>query len=210
MKVRTEVIEITRDMPGWNAVSRAAEVISADGIICFPTDTVYGFAASIFSERAVSKLRKVKKRGAAEPFVVIVDDAGWVSELASRVTKAHRRLMAKHWPGPLTILFESSPALPAYVTGGWGTVALRVPNDTLSQCLLGACGVPLAAPSANPKGKPPAVSAGEVLENFGGEIDLLLDGGTIESSAPSTIVAVKSGKVVVLREGREAVTGSAI
>ena len=210
MNVRTEVIEITRDIPEWDAVSRAAEVIGAGGIVCFPTDTVYGFAASIFSERAVMKLRDVKKRGATEPFVVIVDDRGWVSELACRITKTHRRLMAEHWPGPLTILFEASPALPDYVTGGRDTVGLRVPNDTLSQCLLGACGVPLAAPSANPKGKTPAVSPGEVLENFGGKIDLLLDGGAIESSDPSTIVAVKSGKVVVLREGRTPVTGNAV
>ncbi len=196
-------------MPEWSAVSRAAEVINAGGVVCFPTDTVYGFAASIFSERAVGRLREVKKRGAGEPFIVIVDDAGWVSELARRITKAHRRLMAKHWPGPLTILFEAAAAVPAYVTGGRDTVGLRVPNDTLSQCLLGACGVPLAAPSANPKGKPPAVSPGEVLESFGGRIDLLLDGGRMESSDPSTIVTVRSGKVVVLREGREAVTGNA-
>jgi L-threonylcarbamoyladenylate synthase len=197
-------------MPEWEAVSRAAEVISAGGIVCFPTDTVYGLAASIFSESAVSRLRQMKKRPAGEPFVIIVGDAGWVSELASRVTRAHRRLMAGHWPGPLTILFESSRAVPAYVTGGRDTVGLRVPNDTLSQSLLAACGVPLAAPSANARGRAPAVSAAEALEIFGGKVDLLLDGGAIESSDPSTIVAVRRGKVVVLREGREEVRESAV
>jgi L-threonylcarbamoyladenylate synthase len=197
-------------MPEWEAVSRAAEVLNSDGIVCFPTDTVYGFAASIFSERAVAGLRKIKTRGAAEPFVVIVDDVGWVSELAGRITRTHRRLMAEHWPGAVTILFEASPAVPACITGGHDTIGIRVPNDTLSQCLLGACGVPLAAPSANPKGKTPAVSPGEVLEMFGGKVDLLLDGGAIESAAPSTIVAVRSGRVVVVREGRVPVTGKAL
>jgi L-threonylcarbamoyladenylate synthase len=204
------VINITRDMPEWEAVSRAAEVIASDGIVCFPTDTVYGFAASIFSRRAVAGLREIKTRGASEPFVVMVDDAGWVSELASRITRTHRRLMAEHWPGPVTILFEASPAVPAYVTGGRETIGIRVPNDTLSQCLLGACGVPLAAPSANPRGKTPAVCPGEVLEMFGGKIDLLLDGGKIESVAPSTIVAVRSGRVVVVREGRAPIAENAL
>ena len=205
--MRTKVISITRDMPEWDAVSRAAGVIESGGIVCFPTDTVYGFAASIYSERAVAGLRRIKSRGAEEPFVVIVDDAGWVSELARSITKSHRRLMSEHWPGPVTILFEASDAVPAFVTGGGGTVGMRVPNDTLSQCILGACGVPLAAPSANPKGKPPAVSPGEVLEMFGGKIDLLLDGGPVENAAPSTIVAVRSGKVVVVREGRVPIIG---
>jgi L-threonylcarbamoyladenylate synthase len=208
--LQTEVIEITRDMPEWGAVTHAAEVISTGGIVCFPTDTVYGFAASIFSRRAITRLRKLKNRRASDPFVIIADDVGWVSELAGRVTKAHRRLMAEHWPGPVTILFAASTSMPAWVTGGRDTVALRVPNDTLSQCLLGACGVPLAAPSANARGKPPAVSPGEVLEHFGGKIDLLLDGGAVENAEPSTIVAVKAGRVVVVREGRAPMTGHAV
>jgi len=208
--MRTEVISITRDLPEWEAVSHAALVIASGGIVCFPTDTVYGFAASIYSERAVANLRRIKSRGAGEPFVVIVDDAGWVSELARRITKAHLRLMSEHWPGPVTILFEASEAAPAYVTGGGDTIGVRVPNDTLSQCILGACGVPLAAPSANPRGKEPAVTPGEVLEMFGGKIDLLLDGGPVESAAPSTIVAVRSGRVVVVREGRVPIAGKAV
>jgi L-threonylcarbamoyladenylate synthase len=208
--LRTEVIKIKRDMPEWEAVSRAARVIGAGGLVCFPTDTVYGIAAGIFSEQAVERLRRLKTRGAGEPFVVLVDGAGWVSELAGRINLAHRRLMAEHWPGPVTILFDASTRLPAFVTGGVGTVALRVPNDTLTQCLLAACGIPLAAPSANVRGMPPAVSPAEVLAAFDGRIDLLLDGGEIEDAAPSTIIAVDSGRVVVLREGRVAVAGKAL
>ncbi len=205
--MRTEVIEITRDIPEWHAVSRAAEVISSGGIVSFPTDTVYGLAASIFCEQAISDLRRIKDRRADEPFVVMVGDAGWVSELAAGITRTHRRLMAEHWPGPVTILFEASRAVPACLRGGADTIALRVPNDTLSQCVLGACGVPLAVPSANPRGRAPAVSAGEVLESFRGKIALLLDGGTIENAAPSTIAAVRSGRVVVMRAGRAQVAG---
>jgi L-threonylcarbamoyladenylate synthase len=208
--MQTEVIGITRDMPEWGVVTRAAEVINAGGIVCFPTDTVYGFAASVFSGRAIARLRKLKSRRAGDSFVIIVDDVGWVSELAGRFTKAHRRLMAEHWPGPVTIIFEASASMPACVTGGRDTVALRVPNDTLSQCLLRACGVPLAAPSANPRGKPPAVTPGEVLEHFGDKIDLLLDGGAIESAEPSTIVEVRAGRVVVLREGKVQLPGKAV
>ena len=208
--MRTRVVRVTRDMPEWDAIMQGAEVIGGGGIVCFPTDTVYGFGASIFSERAVERLRAIKSRGRGIPFVIIVDDIGWVHELARKVTRVHRRLMAEHWPGPLTIVFETSASLPEHVTRGQETVALRVPNDTLSQCLLRACGVPLAAPSANPRGKVPALSADEALEYFGGQFDLLLDGGVIENAEPSTIVAVKSGRVVVVREGRVSMSGSAI
>ncbi|MFC1800122.1 L-threonylcarbamoyladenylate synthase [Candidatus Eisenbacteria bacterium] len=198
----TEILPISRQMPEWEAVSAAARVIDSGGVICFPTDTVYGFAASIYCDDALARLRALKTRRSEEPFVIIASDMGVVRELATGVTARHRKLIDTYWPGPLTIVFGASDLVPEGVVGHSKTVALRVPDDILTQSILRACGMPLAAPSANIKGKRPAVCPEDVLEHFDGKIDLLLDGGLIESSEPSTIVKVGGRKLEVLRPGR--------
>jgi L-threonylcarbamoyladenylate synthase len=199
---KTRIVKTTRQMPEWEAVKVAADVISSGGVICFPTDTTYGLAASIYSPEAIKRLRDLKVRSPHDPFVVIVPDLGVVAELASPITSKHRKLMDEYWPGPLTIVFEASDRVPDYMTGPDGSVALRIPNDVLTQSILGACGIPLAAPSANVRGRRAAMSPDEVLADFSGRIDLLLDGGPVESALPSTIVAVKPRGCKVLRRGR--------
>jgi L-threonylcarbamoyladenylate synthase len=200
--MKTKVVAITRQMPEWHSVKVAADVIDSGGIICFPTDTTYGFAASVYSPQAIERLRSLKVRSPQDPFVIIVPDLGVVSELASPITKKHRSLIDEYWPGPLTIVFEASDRVPECVAGPDGSVALRIPNDVLTQSILRACGIPLAAPSANLRGKSPALSSEEVLADFSGKIDLLLDGGPVESSLPSTIVTVRPRGCKVLRQGR--------
>jgi len=200
--MKTRRMKLNRQMPGWTAVRTAAQVIDTGGIICFPTDTVYGFAASIYSRDAIDRLRSLKRRSLSEPFVIIASDIDIVHEMVEVVTARHLRLMEAYWPGPLTIVFRASPMVPAYLTGAAGTVALRIPDDVLTQSILRACGVPLAAPSANVRGKRPALNPEEVLAEFDGKIDLLLDGGSVESSDPSTIVSVNARNLTVLRRGR--------
>jgi L-threonylcarbamoyladenylate synthase len=200
--MRTRVVPISRQLPEWEAVKDAAGVIDSGGVICFPTDTTYGFAASIYSPEAIERLRVLKLRDSEDPFVLIVPDLGVVSELASPITTRHRKLMEEHWPGPLTIVFNASDRVPDCATGPDGSVALRIPNDLLTQSILSACGIPLAAPSANIRGENPALSPGEVLADFDGKIDLLLDGGPVESSIPSTIVKARPRGWKILRQGR--------
>jgi L-threonylcarbamoyladenylate synthase len=198
----TRILPVSRQMPEWGAVSAAARVIDSGGVICFPTDTVYGLAASIYCSDALARLRSLKARTADEPFVIIAPDLGVVRELTTGVTPRHRRLIGTYWPGPLTIVFQASDVVPEGVVGHSKTVALRVPDDILTQSILRACGMPLASPSANLKGDRPAVCPEDVLEHFDGKIDLLLDGGLIESSEPSTIVMVGERRLKVLRPGR--------
>jgi L-threonylcarbamoyladenylate synthase len=200
--VKTRVLKITRQMPEWESVKVAARVIERGGIVCFPTDTIYGFAASIYCEPAMERLRKIKGRGEHEPFVVIAADVDIASELVAGVTREHRRLIDAYWPGALTIVFAASARVPEYAVGQKRTVALRVPNDPLTQSILRGCGLPLAAPSANLRGRSPALSPAEVLEDFDGRIDLLLDGGPTSNPEPSTIVAVRSHRLEILRQGK--------
>ena len=198
---RPRMLRISRDLPEWKAIAVAARVVTRGGIIAFPTDTTYGFAASIYCEEAVRRLRRLKARRSDQPFLVIAADTDWVRELAV-VTAGHQRLINDYWPGPLSIVFEASKAVPEYLTGPRRTIALRIPDDTLTQSILRACGFPLVAPSANLKGMEPATSAHKMVRDFAGKVDLVLDGGSIESITPSTIVRVGSRGLEVLREGR--------
>jgi len=200
--MKTRRVALDRQLPGWGAISAASSVIDTGGIVCFPTDTVYGFAASIYCRQAIERLRGLKQRSRSEPFVVIASDIDIVEELAEVVTDRHRKLMEAHWPGPLTIVFRASPMVPDYLAGRDGTVAMRIPDDVLTQSILRACGIPLAAPSANIRGKRPAVCPEDVLSEFDGKIEMLLDGGRIESPEPSTIVMVNPRNLTILREGR--------
>lgn len=200
--MKSRCLRIRRDLPQWEAISAAADTIQRGGIISFPTDTTYGFAASIYCDEAIRRLRRLKGRGPEKPFVVIAADLGWVHELAAQVTATHRWLMDTYWPGPLTIVFRAARAVPRILLGPANTIALRIPDDTLTQSILRACGLPLAAPSANLKGALPATAAAQVLDAFAGKVDLVLDGGPTESSLPSTIVTVKRRRFEVLREGR--------
>ncbi len=200
--MKTRIIKISRELPSWKAISVAANIVDSGGIICFPTDTTYGFGASVYCPDAIRRLRGLKSRKPGEGFVIVVSDMGMVLELVKGITHLHKNLMNAYWPGPLTLVFEASPRVPSYLISKDGTVALRIPNDSVTQAVLRACGTPLAAPSANPRGKSPAISPDEVLQYFEGRFELLLDGGVLESAEPSTIVAVGASHVRVLRRGR--------
>jgi len=183
-------------------IRNSAVILREGGIAVLPTDTIYGFAASIYCEQAMERLREIKGRGGTEPFVVIAADLDIVSELVTQVTPKHRSLIEAYWPGALTIVFAASAQVPKCALGRKRTVALRIPKDPLTQSLLRGCGLPLAAPSANLRGRPPALSPAEVLEDFDGKIDLLLDGGPIGDPEPSTIVAVRPHQLKIVRQGR--------
>ncbi len=199
---KTKVIKVCRDFPEWNAIRFARSVLLSGGLVCFPTDTTYGVAAIIYSHSAIEKLRRIKRRAQKKPFLILASDMGMVGELVEGINRAQKRLIDLYWPGPLTIVFSASRRLPSYLRNPWGTVAVRVPKDALSQAIIRACGMPLVAPSANLKGERPAVAFEEAFEIFDGLVDLILDGGTLESSLPSTIVDARSGIVRVLRQGR--------
>lgn len=201
-EIRTKILQVCRDFPEWSAIRLARGIIHSGGLVCFPTDTTYGIAANIYSSAAIESLRKIKRREKQKPFLVLASDMGMVNELVREINRSQKKLIDLYWPGPITLIFWASHRLPSYLRNPWGTVAIRIPNDALSQAIIRACGVPLVAPSANLKGEQPAVAFEQALDVFQGLVDLMLDGGTLESSVPSTIVDARSGVIRVVRKGR--------
>ena len=180
---------------------RLARVLRRGAVVAVPTETVYGLAANAFDARACRRIFRAKRRPATDPLIVHIADRRMLERIA-RPNAAALQLARAFWPGPLTLILPRTRAVPAAVTAGLPSVAVRMPAHPLLRRLLRISGLPLAAPSANPFGYVSPTTAAHVLENLGGRIDHILDGGPCRHGLESTIVDVRDPKKpVVLRPG---------
>jgi len=182
-------------------VRRAAEILRAGGLVAFPTETVYGLGADASSAAAVARLYRVKGRPADHPVIVHFSAPETAFAWASEIPEAARKLAARFWPGPLTLILKRSAKAQDFVTGGQDSVGLRVPSHPVAQQLLREFGGGVAAPSANLFGKLSATTALHVREDLASDVDLVLDGGASEVGIESTIVDLSGGAPVLLRPG---------
>ncbi len=197
----TERLTLTGDPEDAALVARAAAIIRRGGLVAFPTETVYGLGAYALDADAVGRIFAAKGRPAADPVIVHVADASALSALASVVPATAHTLAQAFWPGPLTLIVQKAEAVPARVTAGGPTVAVRVPAHPVAQALLRAAGVPIAAPSANRFSRPSPTRADDVLEDLGSAIDAILDGGPTTHGVESTVLDLTSTPPRVLRPG---------
>ena len=197
-------------------VKRAAEILKRGGLVAFPTETVYGLGADASSAEAIARLYAVKGRPGDHPVIVHFADAEGAFTWAREVPEAARKLAARFWPGPLTLILKRAPQVGDAITGGQDTVGLRVPEHPLARELLAAFGRGVAAPSANRFGRVSPTTAQHVREDLGEDVDLVLDGGSCDVGIESTIVDLSRGRPVLLRPGGisraelEAVLGESI
>jgi len=187
---------------GKDAIAEAARLILAGDVVAVPTETVYGLAADATNGSAVAKIYAAKGRPSFNPLIVHVPDLATAETIGLFCDQA-RKLAAKHWPGPLTLVVPAKPciAIASLVTAGLPTIGLRVPAHPAMQSLLRAVGRPLAAPSANASGTISPTRAAHVMSSLGGRIPLILDGGACKRGIESTIIAATDGSLRVLRPG---------
>jgi L-threonylcarbamoyladenylate synthase len=198
--MRTPIVEIDPDHPE-KAFSRCRDVIRAGGVIVYPTDTVYGLGADPKNHRAVRKLFTIKGRQAGQPILLLIRDANEVQDWAADITPRAKRIIEKFWPGPLTLVFKARPEVMADLTGGTGTIGLRVPGNALTRQLLASLGTALTGTSANISSRQSPRTAQEASDAIGGMVDLVLDGGRTEGGNQSTVVDVSADEPKVIREG---------
>jgi L-threonylcarbamoyladenylate synthase len=184
------------------AIARAAALIRAGQLVAVPTETVYGLAADATSGEAVAGIYAAKGRPSFNPLIVHVGSMAEAETLADLPPAAHR-LAAAFWPGPLTMVLPLRKGSPvsALVTAGLPTLALRMPSHPAMQALIRAAERPLAAPSANASGRISATRAEHVAASLGERVPLILDGGPTRHGLESTIVAVDSDRLRLLRPG---------
>ena len=182
-------------------VERAVSLLRAGGLVGLPTETVYGLAADARNEVAVKRVFSTKGRPLGHPLIVHVADAEEARHWSSDWPSTAERLAEHFWPGPLTIIVRRHRDVLDEVTGGRDTVALRVPDHPLARSLLVAFGGGLVAPSANPFGKVSPTTAQHVVDDFGGAVDYVLDGGPCVIGLESTIVDCSVDPPQILRPG---------
>lgn len=179
----------------------AAKIISEGGVIAFRTDTFYGLGADPFNAAAVARIKELKGREENKPILLLLADASEVDRFIRDRSKEFEEVATKFWPGPLTIVGRAFANLPAEITAGTGTVGVRVPDDESVRELVRQCGGALTATSANPSGSEPARSAQQVNDYFGSQIDLIVDGGEVTATEPSTVVDVTTSPMRIIRKG---------
>ncbi len=182
-------------------VAKARELLSRSLLVAIPTETVYGLAANALNEEATLHIFEVKQRPKFDPLIVHGANRDQLSEYVTEFPEWAKALTETFWPGPLTLILPKKSAIPDIVTSGIDTVAVRVPNSSLTQELLAQLDFPLAAPSANPFGYVSPTSAQHVMDQLGGKIPYILDGGECSVGLESTIVAEENGKLHILRLG---------
>ncbi|MDR1069005.1 MAG: threonylcarbamoyl-AMP synthase [Clostridiales Family XIII bacterium] len=182
-------------------VREAAAILAGGGLVAFPTETVYGLGANALDEDAVRRVYAAKGRPADNPMIVHIARASDIGRLTDGITPDAIRLADRFWPGPLTMIFAKSAAVPAVVTGGLDTVAVRLPDCPAAEELIRLAGVPVAAPSANTSGRPSPTKAEHVIRDLDGKVDCILAGGGCRVGIESTVVDLTSETPTVLRPG---------
>jgi len=182
-----------------DAIEGAVRVLRAGGLVAFPTDTVYGVGALAFDEDVVQSIYAVKERPDDKAIPILLGDAIDLPKVALGLTEIARRLAEHFWPGPLTIVVRKQPALPEAVSAT-DTVGVRVPDHAVARQLLRSAG-PMAVTSANLSGRTSPRTADEVVQQLGGRINLIVDGGTTPGGVPSTVVDCTGSEPFILREG---------
>ncbi|MCY7297715.1 MAG: threonylcarbamoyl-AMP synthase [Ilumatobacteraceae bacterium] len=184
-----------------SSVERALEILCNGGLVAIPTETVYGLAGDASNEAAVRRIFAAKGRPAEHPLIVHVAVAGQLGDWAATVPPTAAVLADTCWPGPLTLLVPKAAHVLPVVTGGRETVGIRVPAHPLTTELLSRFGGGLAAPSANRFGKVSPTTAAHVVEDLGGRVDYVLDGGACPVGVESTIVDCTTTPPQILRPG---------
>jgi L-threonylcarbamoyladenylate synthase len=180
--------------------SRCREVISAGGIIVYPTDTYYGLGADPRNCTAVKRLFDIKDRQRDQPIILLMADASEICDWAAEITPQAEILIKRYWPGPLTLVFKARVNVLTHVTANTGTIGLRVPGNALTRSLLRYLGHALTGTSANISTKKSPKTAQEAA-TIAGLVDLILDGGKTAGEKPSTIIDVRTELPHVIREG---------
>ena len=181
------------------------KVIVDGGVVIFPTDTVYGVAANSLDETAIKKLFDLKERNDNKPICVLTSSLDKIKKIAY-VRDEEQKIIDKYMPGALTIILDKKEIVSDVLTSGLKTVGVRIPNNEIALRILDKLEYPLATTSANISGMEAAVKKEDLIKEFEGKVDIIIDGGISDLKVSSTIVKVDNDEIKVLRQGTIKIT----
>jgi L-threonylcarbamoyladenylate synthase len=184
-----------------NDIGKAADLLNNEDVVAIPTETVYGLAGNIYSDKAIRKIFEVKKRPFFNPLIVHLHSIDQLAEIVSEFPAKAKLLADAFWPGPLTLILKKNTTIPDLITAGKDTVAVRIPNHLVALKLLKELSFPLAAPSANPFNRISPTSALHVESYFKNSIQMVLDGGECKNGLESTIIGFENNEPILYRLG---------
>ncbi len=181
------------------ALRHAVDILRNGGMVAFPTDTVYGLGSLAFDSMSVDRLYIAKGRSHEKAIAILISGTEQLSQVSQNLSEMALKLAKQYWPGPLTLVVQRHPAVPETISP-LPTVGIRVPDHLVALKLLAMAG-PMAVTSANLSGESNTNSAKEVMDQLGGRIHMILDGGRSPGGIPSTVVDCTTPEPVVLRTG---------
>ena len=182
-------------------IQKAISLLENEELVAIPTETVYGLAGNIFSEKAIKNIFSTKKRPFFNPLIVHISTVDDLETIVSEIPEKAKLLAKTFWPGSMTLVLKKRNNIPNIITAGKDTVAVRVPNHSTTLNLLKQLTFPLAAPSANPFNNISPTKPEHVERYFKNNINMVLDGGTCKNGIESTIIGFENDEPVIYRLG---------
>ena len=184
-----------------NDISKAVELLSNEELVAIPTETVYGLAGNIYSEKAIKAIFETKQRPMFNPLIVHIPSVDYLDKIVRSIPEKAKLLTNAFWPGPVTLVLKKKNTIPNLITAGKDTVAVRIPDHPVTSDLLNRLDFPLAAPSANPFNRISPTKPEHVEAYFKDQIKMVLDGGACKSGIESTIIGFENDNPIIYRLG---------
>ena len=182
-------------------IAKGIAILKKNGVIAFPTDTVYCLSSKYNSIDALERIYEIKHRPRALALPVMVANREQIQEVADHIPSMAIPFIEKYMPGAITLIMPRGKSVHDIITNGKETVAVRIPQHRLTIDLIEGAGVPLVGTSANTSGEPSNITAGNVFTQIGDKVDLVIDDGKCPVGIVSTIIDVTGDVPVILREG---------
>lgn len=182
------------------ALSEISGIVAAEGVIAYPTDTIYGLGCDPTSPSALNRIYSIKGRDYDKPLLILIDKAARLKPWCDQIPATAKHLMS-YWPAPLTIVLRTRADLPHQLLRGSDSLGFRVPDSSICRAICTACGGAVTSTSINRSGEEPVTQPDQIAEQFGDDLDALIDVGELAPSPPSTVVQCLSNSTELIRAG---------